>query len=163
MEEHKKEVHIEYELDAPRALVFAAWTDPKHLEKWYAPEGCSITIKHMDVREGGRYHMKIDNPQFGPCWTRGSFTELRPPEKLVITMTFADEADRFVDPSAMGMKSGWPKETVLTVTFEDLGERTRLRLHQSVSEALAIQTGAHPSWINMLGRLRNLVESIQGN
>ena len=51
------------------------------------------------------------------------------------------------------MDPEWPRETVVTVTFAERDGRTTVTLHQTVSEALAKRTGAHPSWIQMMGRL----------
>jgi hypothetical protein len=49
--------------------------------------------------------------------------------------------------------SEWPRETIVTVTFVELGGKTKLTLHQTVLESIAKRTGAHPSWIEMLDRL----------
>jgi len=47
METNKKDLFITHLFDAPRELVFGAWTDPEHLKHWYAPEGCTIESKAL--------------------------------------------------------------------------------------------------------------------
>ena len=60
-------VRIEQTFDAPRDRVFDAWVQRELLEEWFAPEGCTLHIARLDVREGGGYHWCITNPSFGAC------------------------------------------------------------------------------------------------
>ena len=55
------------------------------------------------------------------------------------------------------MDPDWPKETIVKVTLSEHQGRTRLTLHQTVSESLAKRTGAYPSWLDMLERLGALL------
>lgn len=139
--------------DAPRSLVFRAWTDPDRLARWFAPTGCTIAFRALDPRPGGRFHSCIRTPDGHECWCVGEYREVAPPDRLVFTMAVADAAGDRADPAAVGMDPDWPAETVVTVTFVEAGGQTKLTLHQTVSEALAKRTGAHPSWLQMLDRL----------
>src|SRR5262249_39726825 len=58
-------VFITRVFDAPRELVFKAWTDAEHMKQWFAPNGCTIHIEKMDIRPGGSFHTCISNPSFG--------------------------------------------------------------------------------------------------
>jgi uncharacterized protein YndB with AHSA1/START domain len=147
-----REVLITHVFDAPRDLVFRAWTDPEHLKRWFAPTGCTVHFARLDIRPGGAFHSCIRGPQ-GDCWCRGIYREVVAPERIVFTMAVADKDGNRIDPPAAGMDPDWPRETVVTVTFAERAGRTTLTLHQTVSEALAKRTGAHPSWISMLDRL----------
>jgi uncharacterized protein YndB with AHSA1/START domain len=149
----EREVLITRLFDAPRELVFRAWTDPEHLARWYAPRGCTTRFRELDLRQGGAFHSCVRTPDGHDCWAIGVYREIAPPERLVFTLVVADEHGNAVVPGDSGKDSDWPAETVVTVTFVEEGGRTRLTLHQTVSEALAIRTGAHPSWIEMLDRL----------
>jgi uncharacterized protein YndB with AHSA1/START domain len=60
------------------------------LEEWFAPDGCTLHIARLDVREGGGYHWCVKNPLFGECWTNGSYLDVVRPERLVFTATIAD-------------------------------------------------------------------------
>jgi uncharacterized protein YndB with AHSA1/START domain len=142
--------------DAPRELVFEAWTRPDYLMRWFAPHGCTFHIERIDVRPGGGFHSCIRDGSF-ECWCVGAYQEIVRPERLVYTLAIADQHGNKVAPAAVGHDERWPQETLLTVTFEDLDGRTGLTLRQNVSESLARQTGAYPSWLEMLERLEDLL------
>ncbi|MBI2422544.1 MAG: SRPBCC domain-containing protein [Candidatus Hydrogenedentes bacterium] len=147
------EVRITRIFDAPRELVFHAWTDPLRLTQWYAPRGCTFSFSSVDLREGGAFHSCIHTPDGHNCWCIGAYLEITPSERIVFTMAVADEHGDAILPADAGMDPAWPAESRVTVTFADLGGKTRLTLHQTVSETLAKRTGAHPSWLQMLDRL----------
>ena len=147
------EVLITRTFDAPRELVFRAWTDPEQLAQWYAPHGCTIAFRTLDVRPGGAFHSVIHTPDGKDCWCSGVYAELVAPERIVYTMAVADAEGNRVSPTAAGMDPEWPHETTVTVTFAEHDGRTTLTLHQTVDESIAKRTGAHPSWLQMLDRL----------
>jgi uncharacterized protein YndB with AHSA1/START domain len=148
-----REVHITRDFKAPRHLVFKAWSDAVGMTKWYAPNGCSIAFKHYEFRPGGRIHSCITTPDGHECWCIGDFREIREPERIVYTMAIGDKDGNAADPKLIGMDPEWPAETLVTVTLTESHGTTTLTLHQTVSEALAKRTGAHPSWLQMLDRL----------
>lgn len=139
--------------NAPRKLVFKAWTDPEHLKRWYAPQGCTIDFLRYDLRPGGYFLSLLKNPAGHDCLCKGTFQEIKSPERLVYTLTFADKEGNFVSPEQIGVDPDWPAETVITVTFEELEGKTKITLHQTVAESIAKRTGAYPSWLQMLDRL----------
>lgn len=147
-------VRIQEAFDAPREQLFEAWTRKDILEEWFAPDGCTLHIAALDVREGGRYHWCVRNPSFGDCWTIGSYLEVVPPERLVFTATIADANGVPRTPESQGHDSDWPRETTIRVTFSEHDGQTLVTLEQNVSEPLAKRTGAYPSWLQMLNRLR---------
>ena len=149
----EKDVFITRVFDAPRELVFQAWTDPRHLEQWYAPHGCSTHFRKLEFRVGGSYHSCIRIPSGHECWCRGDYLEIVPPERIVFTMAVADAEGNLADPAQMGMDTDWPPQTVVTVTFTEQNGQTEMTLHQTVRESLARKTGAYPSWLQMLDRL----------
>jgi uncharacterized protein YndB with AHSA1/START domain len=128
-------VRIERMLDAPRELVFDAWTRPEQLLQWYAPRGCT----------------------FGDCWCVGIYREVVRPERIVYTLATADSAGNQIEPAQAGHDPRWPRETLVIVTLAEVRGRTRLTLEQNALESLAKETGAHPSWLQMLDRLDELV------
>jgi len=89
--------------DAPRELVFKAWTDPEHLERWYAPKGCTTTIRKLEFRRGGVFHHCIRNPRVGDCWCKGAYREIVVPERIVYTLAITDEKETLSSP----WMSGW--------------------------------------------------------
>ncbi|WP_207534704.1 SRPBCC family protein [Desertivirga arenae] len=154
----KNEVFIDDIFDADIERVFAAWTDPAKLMKWYAPDGCTIRFQEIDIKKGGKFHSCISNPQYGDCWCIGEYKEVIPNAKIVFTMINANEDGNPINPSDIGMDPEWPGETLVTVTLSDEGGRTRLQLRQTVSQELAQRTGAYPSWLQMLKNMADLLE-----
>jgi uncharacterized protein YndB with AHSA1/START domain len=150
-------IRIERRFEAPRELVFDAWTRPEFLLQWYAPRGCTVRFVEIDVRPGGRFHSCIRNPSFGDCWCVGVYREIVRPERIVYTMATADSAGNVIEPVQAGHDPRWPRETLVSVTLADVGGCTLLTLEQNALESLAKHTGAHPSWLQMLDRLAELV------
>jgi uncharacterized protein YndB with AHSA1/START domain len=143
---------IQRVFDFPRELVFDAWTSAEVLTQWFAPSGCTLQVERLDIRPGGGFHWCVRSPAFD-CWTVGTYLEVKPPERIVFTSTIADAAGNPATAASQGHDPAWPAETLVTVTFVELGNQTLVTLEQSVSETLARQTGAYPSWIDMLDRL----------
>jgi len=154
----EKEVLITHLFNAPVDLVFKSWTDPELLVNWYAPDGCTIEYKFIDVKEGGSFHSCIHDPVHGECWIVGTYNEVVFGKKLVFTMALSNQAGELVESVDAGKSEDWPKETITTVTFEPFGNQTKLTLHQTAPEAEAKKTGAYQSWIKMFNRLNGLIE-----
>jgi uncharacterized protein YndB with AHSA1/START domain len=150
-------LRIERMFDAPRELVFDAWTRPEYLMQWYAPRSCTIQLVKLDARPGGRFHWCIHNPSFGDCWCVGVYKEIVRPERIVYTLATADSAGNEIEPVQAGHDPRWPRESLVTVTLAEVRGATLLTLEQNVLESLAKHTGAHPSWLQMLDRLAEVV------
>ena len=153
MEKSSKELLITHLFDAPPEIVFNAWTDPQQLKQWYAPEGCTIQFKSIDLKVGGEFHSCIYDPVHGECWIKGSYRKVCFPEKLVFTMILSNEAGDAVNADAAGKPEDWPEAILTTVTFTAIGEQTKVTLHQTVAEEEAKKTGAYQSWFSMFARL----------
>ena len=156
MENHvnNKEVFIEETFNASIERVFNAWTDPEKLMKWYAPDGCTIYFKKIEVKTGGQFHSCISNPQFGDCWCIGEYKEVLPNTRIVFTLINADENGDRINPADIGMDPHWPGETLVTVTLKEENGKTILQLRQTVAAELAKKTGAYPSWLQMLNNMQ---------
>ena len=155
-----RELVITRDLDFPRSRVFEAWTRPEFLMQWYAPRGCTIRFEHIDVRTGGSFHSCLHNPTFGECWVVGRYLEVKAPERIVFTMTLSNQAGELVTAAEAGHDADWQPTSTVTITLTELGpQRTRMVLHQDVSEHLAKRTGAYPSWLEMLDHLENLLST----
>ncbi|WPR70354.1 SRPBCC domain-containing protein [Flavobacterium sp. NG2] len=105
----------------------------------------------------GKFHSCISNPEYGNCWCIGEYKEVVPNSKIVFTMINADENGNPTDPTKIGMDPDWPGQTLVTITFKKENTKTRMELHQTVSQELAIKTGAYPSWLQMLDKMQLLL------
>ena len=103
--------------DAPRSLVFKAWTDPKHLEHWWGPTGFTLPSCTNDVRPGGAYRLTMRSPEGVDFFNSGVYREVVEPELLVMAGCWTDAAGRPTSP-----------QMVTTVTFEEFEGKTRLTL-----------------------------------
>jgi uncharacterized protein YndB with AHSA1/START domain len=148
-------IRIERMFDAPRELVFEAWTKAELLERWFAPHGCTVRFHELDVRPGGRFHSCVRSGTF-ECWCAGVYREVVRPERLVYTLSTADSEGNEIEPASAGHDPRWPKTAIVTVTFAEVRGSTLVTLEHHVSETLAKHTGAYPSWLEMLDRLAAL-------
>src|ERR1700722_5707718 len=118
-----REVVFSRTFEAPRSLVFKAWTDPKHVAMWWGPEGFTNPVCEMDVRPGGALRIVMRAPDDAPAQFRGDHPmtgvlwEIVEPERLVITIAGDDASGNRV------------LETLNTATFVEHGGRTTLTLH----------------------------------
>ncbi len=109
--------------DAPRELVYKAWTDPKQLSRWFPPEHFSAPVCELDVRPGGslRIDMKADDDAGDLAGTvfpaKGVYREVVPNERLAFTLK--------------GLKEGPPPMVLMTVVFEDQGRKTKVTIYQT--------------------------------
>jgi uncharacterized protein YndB with AHSA1/START domain len=118
--------------EAPRDLVWEAWTDPRHLMQWWGPKSYTAPFGNMDFRVGGTYLICMRSPEGRDYWSTGVYREIVSRERIVYTDSFADEKGSPVTASYYGMAGDWPAELVVTVTFEELEQgRTKLTLRHS--------------------------------
>jgi hypothetical protein len=75
-------------------------------------------------------------------------------------MTVTDEKGAAVDPAEAGMAPLWPRETTVTVTFAEVGGKTRLALYQTVEASIAERTGATACWLEMFDRLEEELDYV---
>ena len=109
-----RELVLTREFDAPRALVWRAWTEPQHLPHWWGPRSFTITTLAIDVRPGGMWRYVMHAPDGTDYDNRITFRELVPPERIV----YAHDSDKDDD----------PEQFLVTVTFREEGGKTRLTM-----------------------------------
>jgi uncharacterized protein YndB with AHSA1/START domain len=78
-------VEIVRTFDAPRALVWQAWTDPKMMAQWFGPRGFTSTVPELDARAGGALRIVMHGPDGNDYPMKGVFIEVTPPERLVFS------------------------------------------------------------------------------
>jgi uncharacterized protein YndB with AHSA1/START domain len=142
----QREVVFTRILDAPRELVFKAWTDPKQMAQWWGPRYFTNPVCELDVRPGGAIliHMRAPDGVVYPM--KGVFHEVVEPERLVFTS------------SALEDDEGNPQmEDLTTVTFEEADGKTRLTVRAVVTKAEPVAAGAlegmEEGWNQSLDRL----------
>ena len=124
--------------DAPRALVWAAWTRPEQLTRWWGPEGFSSPVCQVDLRVGGKYLFCMRSPDGKDYWSTGVYREIVEPERLIYTDNFADEKGNVVPASYYGMGDDWQADFLVTITLQEHQGRTTLTL-----EHVGLPEGEH--------------------
>ena len=139
------EITITRVFDAPRELVWKAWTDPKHLAQWWGPKNFSNPVCEADARVGGKWHivMRAPDGREHPCG--GVYLEVVEPERLVFTNIATDGDGKPI------------LDGLTTVIFEDLGGKTKLILRTGatavVDYAAEYLKGMEMGWTQSLERL----------
>ncbi len=152
-----KMVHLSRLYYAPCETVFGAWSSADALKRWYAPYGCTVEIKHFDFRTGGTFLLCIRNPDYPDCWCTGTYHEIDAPKRIAFSMALCDEEGRLLDSDDAGKDADWPAETIVIVEFAEEDGQTMLSLHQNALESVAVRTGAHAGWLQMLERLAEVI------
>jgi uncharacterized protein YndB with AHSA1/START domain len=137
--------------DAPRALVWKAWTDPRHLANWWGPRHHPAETIGADVRTGGRWRHRLVSPETGVAlWHHGTFREVTPPERLVFTFVWEEEGER-------------GRENVVTITFSEQGDKTLMHFTQTPFWSDGERDGHGGGWGSSFDRLDDFLALANGS
>jgi uncharacterized protein YndB with AHSA1/START domain len=149
-----RQVVITRTFDAPRALVFAAWSKAEHLKHWFGPKGFTLPVCDADFRIGGAITLTMRSPDGEEFRSRGRFVEIVAPERIVFESALLDDRDqpRFEDRNV--------------VTFEERDGRTTVTVVASVVKlydpaAAAALDGMAEGWKQTLDRLATHIADIR--
>lgn len=134
--------------EAPRALVFKAWSEPEHLVRWWGPVGYTVPSCELDCRPGGIFRCVMRSPEGKENRLRCVFREVLAPELLVFTWAWLDE-----DGNA-------GHETLVTLTFEEQGAKTKLSLHQEAFESITARDQHQGGWTGCLDSLGDYLANL---
>jgi uncharacterized protein YndB with AHSA1/START domain len=128
----ERDLVIERIFDAPRELVWKAWTDPEHIKRWWGPQYFTAPMIKTDFREGGKYLFCMRSPEGQDYYSTGVYHEIVPLQRIVYTDSFADEKGNVVSASHYGMGDDFPLELLVTLTFEETEDgKTRFTLRHA--------------------------------
>jgi len=123
-------------LEAPRDLVWKAWTESDRLAQWFGPKGSTITHSKNDLRAGGIYHYGIRMPDGMEIWGKWVYREIVKPERLVFISSFSDEKG---GTTQHPWDANWPRELLSTITFAESGGKTIVTVRWSAHNATDAQ------------------------
>lgn len=146
-----REIVMTRVVDAPRSLVWEAYTMPEHVTKWLlGPEGWTMPVCEIDLRPGGEWHYVWRRGDGSELEMRGEYREVTPPERLVQTESWGAE---------------WP-ETLNTLVLSEADGRTTITttVLYSSSDArdAALQTGMKDGASVSFDRLAEYLETMRG-
>jgi uncharacterized protein YndB with AHSA1/START domain len=139
-------------LEAPRELVWSVWTDPKHLAQWWGPDGFRTTTSAFDFKAGGVWRFVMHGPDGRDYENRITFDEIVKPERIAYHHGGGDDVE--------------PVQFRTTVTFDDLGVKTRVTLRGTFPSAeerarVIREYGADKGLTQTLARLGEYVEGLK--
>jgi uncharacterized protein YndB with AHSA1/START domain len=148
VEARSTELTLEMErvLPAAPAVVFAAFSDPSELVKWWGPEGFTTPSLQFAARVGERYRIEMQPPEGDPFYLTGEFREVEPPARLAYTFAWEDP-----DPDDV--------ETSVALSFRDLVESTKVALTQRPFRTEARRALHRDGWRDSFDRLERLISA----
>jgi uncharacterized protein YndB with AHSA1/START domain len=115
-----REFSISRTFDAPRELVWKAFTEAEQMKQWWGPKGATILHCKLDLRPGGIFHYRMRYMNHD-IWGKFVYREIDPPKRLVFVNSFSDEQGGVTHHP---MSPTWPLEMLSTVTFDEQGGKT---------------------------------------
>jgi uncharacterized protein YndB with AHSA1/START domain len=138
-------LRLERLIPSPPELLFALWTEPAQLIRWWAPEGYEASVNDLDTRPGGRWRVTMRRTDGGVVVTSGIYRIVEPPRRLVFTWAWEDES------GARG------HETEVVVSFEAAPGGTRVLLLQRRFESKQARDNHTVGWSSAFDRLTKIV------
>jgi uncharacterized protein YndB with AHSA1/START domain len=160
-----REFVITRTIDAPRALVFRAWTDPKQMARWWGPRVFTNPVCELDARPGGTFLIVMRGPDGVEYPYRGAYLEVVEPERIVYTDNTSEHPEAWHEMVNKHLRDGGEGKTSLqlhwTVTFEELDGKTKLTIRALFPTAATrdafLKIGMSEGWAESLERLDALV------
>jgi len=160
----EREFMISRVFDAPREQLWRAWTDPKQMTRWWGPKGFTNPVCELDVRVGGAYRLTMRSGDGVDYPITGVFREVAAPERLVMTMDCTGHPKEWHDmvkPNRAPGDHNPVGEMIQTVTFENVGGKTRLtvrtRFQSAAIRDAMVKVGMNEGWSQSLERLDAVV------
>jgi uncharacterized protein YndB with AHSA1/START domain len=125
---------IERTFDAPRGLMWKAWTEPERMLHWFGPKGGKMIQAKMDLRPGGIYHYCLQYGEGAPMWGKFVYREIAPQDRMVWINSFSDAEGGI---TRHPMSPTWPRQLLTVVTFSGAGNKTTVRVEWTPIEATA--------------------------
>jgi uncharacterized protein YndB with AHSA1/START domain len=147
--------------DAPRELVWRAWTDPQYVMQWWGPKGFTSPVCKIDFRVGGKFLCCMRTPDGQDFWNAGEYHEIVPLEKIVSSMYFSDAEGNKVEPEAYGIEHEAIEGAYDVTTFEDFGDgQTKLTFIGNETEENAINSGQVEGWKQILDKVAAVIAEL---
>jgi uncharacterized protein YndB with AHSA1/START domain len=147
-----RELTITRVYDAPPSLVFRMWVEPKHMAAWWGPNGFDNPVCELDARVGGKILIHMRGPDGTVYPMTGTFREVDAPRRLVFLAVAEDHDGNVL------------LESLTSVTFEDVGGKTKLTMHADAvglaPAAPQMLAGMDAGWTQSLERLEALLATV---
>ncbi|MEO8067248.1 MAG: SRPBCC domain-containing protein [Flavobacteriales bacterium] len=159
-----REIEFKRVFNATREMVYKAWTDPTHMARWWGPYEFTNPVCEMDARVGGAYRIVMRSPEGKDHPIKGSFLEVFPMEKLVLTMDLTEHDAEFhsaINAHMNGAARSGEDVIITTVTFTERDDATALSVRQRFATAAErdahANMGAPQGWGQSFDKLEELL------
>jgi uncharacterized protein YndB with AHSA1/START domain len=142
------ELVITRTFDAPRALVWLAWTQQEHLVRWSCPKEFTMLFAEGDLRVGGAWRAGMRSPQGDQYVMRGEYRDIEEPQRLVFTHSWEEDE---IHPD---------HETLVTVQLEEHGSQTKMTFTQSGLATASSRDGHAEGWSGAFDNLNALLRQL---
>lgn len=142
------ELIIDRVFDAPRELVWKAWTDPEMMKIWSAPRGFTMPRSDGELRINGQWHATMVKPDGEQLNLGGKYLEIKEPERLVFTHVWMDENGNPTSP-----------ESIVTVTLTQRGSKTEMNFRQTGFDSVGSRDGHSEGWTECFDKLDEMLSA----
>jgi uncharacterized protein YndB with AHSA1/START domain len=150
-----------HEFKAPRAQVFAMWTDPAKVKQWWGPGDYFAPAVRSDSRPGGEFFYSMQSPSGTITNNVGTYLQLRDGELIVQDFAFADAAGKRIPGSAVSVPGKWPDSVTVRIMFEDTPAGTRVAIVET-GIPLIMKLFATLGWRQQFDKIDALLAAPQG-
>ena len=148
--------------DAPRELVWKAWTDPALVKQWWGPKGFTVPVYKADFRVGGKYLICMKSPDGQEFWNGGEYHEIVKPEKIASTMYFSDSEGNKRSSEDYGIQHEVLDESADVTQFEEHGPtQTKLTFTGNEPMKSAIESGQLEGWNQILDKFAEALTQLK--
>jgi uncharacterized protein YndB with AHSA1/START domain len=141
---------LEYEIDANRASVYAAWTELEIFQKWFYPTGFSVALAEMVAEVGGYFRIHMKSPEGEIYPTKGEYLLLEKPNRIVYNDSWDDDREN-------------NEPTVAEIVFEEHGEKTVIKIYSSFAteelKEIVLSSGIADGWKMFFDNLDTLLKN----
>ena len=120
-----KEFVVTRTFDAPRDLLWKAWSEPESFAKWWGPKGCALEVAKFEFRQGGIFHYGMKMPNGQMWWGRFVYRKIAKPERIVFVSSFSNAAGEI---TRAPFNANWPLEILNNLAFAERTGKTTITL-----------------------------------
>jgi len=139
--------------DAPRELVWRAWSQPEHFMRWWGPKNFTSPLCKIDFREGGKFLFCMQTREGKRYYDTGVYNKIVRLEKIIYTDCFADETGEKVPPSFYDMPGDSIIDFKVTITFEEEYGKTKITIRHAGFPAFTMRDDSVIGWNESLDKL----------
>ena len=124
-------VHVERTFPTPVTRVWKLWNDPESMKKWWGPKDYSAPVIRNDFRVNGTFLLSMQSPKGEVHWNTGTYQEITEHQRIVSTLSFADEHGKAIPGPEVLLPGVWPDAVTVTVEFREADGKTTVAVTEN--------------------------------